>query len=120
MPILPAEPDCYPANLWDESAALPTKQDGAWWCLHTRPRQEKATARELGKQGVVYYLPQVVKETRTPQGRSFRSVSPLFASYLFFHGDGNDRLTALRGNRLVNILEVADQVGLVRDLRQVH
>jgi transcriptional antiterminator RfaH len=45
---------------------------------------------------------------------------PLFASYMFFHGDRKDRLTALQGNRLVNVLEVADQEALVRDLRQIH
>jgi transcriptional antiterminator RfaH len=38
---------------------------------------------------------------------------------LFLHGDSNDRLVALRGNRLVNVLEVANQERLVRDLRQV-
>src|SRR5262249_42875741 len=32
----------------------------------------------------------------------------------------NDRLVALRGNRLVKILEVNDQESLVRDLRQIH
>src|SRR5437763_9067890 len=120
MPILPAEPDCHPPNLWDEASSLPVKQEGSWWCLHTKPRQEKATARELRKQEVVYYLPQVVKESRTPQGRKIQSVVPLFPSYVFFHGDMNDRLLALRGNRLVNVLEVVDQEGFVRDLRQVY
>jgi transcriptional antiterminator RfaH len=119
MPILPAEPDSYPANLWDDGAPLPVKPDGQWWCLHTKPRQEKATARDLREQGVVYYLPQTVKESRTPQGRRIQSVAPLFAGYVFLYGDPKDRLAALRGNRLVNILEVVDQEGLVRDLRQV-
>ena len=92
----------------------------AWWCLHTKPRQEKATARELRERGVVYYLPQAVKESRTPQGRQIHSVMPLFAGYVFLHGDAKDRLAALRGDRLVNVLEVVNQEGLVRDLRQVN
>jgi transcriptional antiterminator RfaH len=120
MPILPVEPDCHPPHLWDETASPPIKADGVWWCLHTKPRQEKSTARELRERGVVYYLPQVVKESRTPRGRKVQSVVPLFAGYLFLHGDPNDRLAALIGNRLVNVLEVVDQEGLVRDLRQVH
>jgi transcriptional antiterminator RfaH len=120
MPILPAEPDCHPSNLWDEASSIPVKPGATWWCLHTKPRQEKATARDLREQGVVYYLPQVKKESRTPRGRKIQSVMPLFAGYVFFHGDPNDRLLALRGNRLVNVLEVADQEGLVRDLRQVY
>jgi transcription antitermination factor NusG len=120
MPILPAEPDCHPSDLWDEAASMPVKDGAVWWCLHVKPRQEKATARELRKQEVVYYLPQVMKETRTPQGRRIQSVAPLFAGYVFLNGDANDRLVALRGNRLVNVLEVVDQTGLVRDLRQIH
>ncbi len=120
MPILPSEPDCHPSNLWVEADTLPRKEDGVWWCLHTKPRQEKATARDLREQGVSYYLPQVVKESRTPQGRKLRSVVPLFASYVFLYGDANDRLAAFRGDRLVNVLPVVDQEGLVRDLRQVH
>jgi transcriptional antiterminator RfaH len=99
---------------------LPAKPDGQWWCLHTKPRQEKAMARELREQGVVYYLPQVVKESRTPQGRRLRSVAPLFAGYMFLYGDPRDRQAALRGNRLVNVLEVIDQDELVVDLRQIH
>jgi transcriptional antiterminator RfaH len=119
MPILSAEPECNPANLWEEGVPVPAKPDGQWWCLHTKPRQEKATARDLREQGVVYYLPQTVKESRTPQGRRIKSVGPLFAGYVFLYGDAKDRLAALRGNRLVNVLEVVDQEGLVRDLRQV-
>lgn len=120
MPILPAEPDRYPEDLWEDEVPLPAKPDGLWWCLHTKPRQEKATARELREQGVVYYLPQVVKESRTPQGRRIHSVAPLFAGYVFLYGDPRDRLAALRGNRLVNVLEVVNQDDLVRDLRQIH
>src|SRR5271168_2845618 len=82
MPILPVEPDCYPSNLWEEADSLPLKAEGTWWCLHTKPRQEKATARDLREHGVTYYLPQVVKESRTPRGRKLKSVVPLFAGYL--------------------------------------
>ena len=94
--------------------------DSRWWCLHTKPRQEKATARELRKGGLTFYLPQVLKEDRTPQGRKIRSVIPLFPGYLFLFGDPTDRVSALRGNRLVSVLEVSDQDSLERDLRQIH
>jgi transcriptional antiterminator RfaH len=121
MPILPAEPDFFPPDLWDDPTAVPrTETEAVWWCLHTKPRQEKATARELRKLGVTFFLPQVLKEDRTPQGRKIRSVIPLFPSYLFLLGDYNDRLSALRGNRLVAVLEVSDQESLERDLRQIQ
>lgn len=121
MPILPAEPDFYPPDLWDDPQAIVRGcGEAVWWCLHTKPRQEKATGRELRKLGLTFYLPQVLKVDRTPQGRKIRSVIPLFQSYLFLHGDHNARLAALRGNRLVAVLEVNNQRSLERDLQQIH
>lgn len=115
MPILPAEPDLYPADLWDQ-AGSPRR----WHCLHAKPRQEKAAARDLKALRVPYYLPQVVREDRTPQGRKTRSVIPLFTGYLFLLGDDRERTLALQGNRLVRVIEVADQAAFDSDLRQVH
>lgn len=128
MPILPAEPDFYPLDLWEECARPgfggEGEEDGArrrlWWCLHTKPRQEKATARDLRAQRIPYYLPQVVHEDRTPQGRKTRSVLPLFTSYLFLLGDDRERVLSLKGNRLVRVIEVPDQEAIHHDLRQVH
>jgi transcriptional antiterminator RfaH len=120
MPILPAEPDCYPPDLWDDPTSLSTDDRTVWRCLHTKPRQEKAAARELLDARITYYLPQVVKESHTPQGRKIRAIVPLFAGYLFLHGDLDDRLTILRSHRLVNVLEVVDQEALTRDLQQIH
>jgi transcriptional antiterminator RfaH len=123
MPILPAEPDLYPPDLWqtDDPARGPNPdEERLWWCLHTKPRQEKAVARELRGQHIPYYLPQVVHEDRTPQGRKTRSVLPLFTSYLFLLGNDRDRVQALKGNRLVRVIEVANQRALRHDLRQVH
>jgi transcription antitermination factor NusG len=120
MPILPPEPDCNPLDLWAESAVIPAKNGAAWWCLHTKPRQEKSIARDLRIGGIIYYLPQMQKEGRTPQGRKLRSLIPCFPGYMFLYGDPDDRLVALRGSRLVNVLEVTDQDSLVRDLRRIH
>ena len=121
MPILPAEPDFFPPDLWDDPTTVRrSSEEAVWWCLHTKPRQEKAIARELRKLSVAFFLPQVIKEDRTPQGRKIRSVIPLFTGYLFLLGDQNDRLSAHRGNRLVGVLEVKDQESLERDLRQIQ
>jgi hypothetical protein len=119
MPILPAEPNMFPDDLWEEAGRAPDA-GRRWYCLHTKPRQEKATARDLRAARVPFYLPQVIREDRTPSGRKTRSTLPLFGGYLFLLGDQSERLRALQGNRLVNVLEVADQEGLVDDLRQVH
>jgi transcriptional antiterminator RfaH len=118
MPILPAEPDVHPLNLWQLGGrGAPDEQ---WWCLHTKPRQEKAVARALKLRDIAYYLPQVVKVDRTPQGRKIRSIIPLFTGYLFLRGRECDRLEALRTDRLANLLEIYDQDTLINDLFQIH
>lgn len=118
MPILPAEPDMYPPNLWEDDEK--PDPECRWWCLHTKPRQEKATARLLRDRRISHYLPQAIHEGRTPNGRKTRSVLPLFTSYLFLRGSEYQRADALKGNTLVGILEVPDQDVLQRDLRQIH
>jgi hypothetical protein len=118
MPILPAEPDLHPVDLWQGGGRGAVSE--RWWCLHTKPRQEKALARTLRSQDISYYLPQVVKLDRTPQGRKIRSIVPLFTGYLFLLGDEYARLEALRTNRLANVLEIVDQDELIRDLRQIY
>src|SRR5262245_10253996 len=99
MPILPAESDCYPPHLWTEDVVL--NGAGSWWCLHAKPRQEKKVAGDLRQQEIVHYLPQVLKESRTPSGRKTRSLLPLFPGYLFLYGSDAERVEALQGNRLV-------------------
>jgi transcriptional antiterminator RfaH len=118
MPILPAEPDLHPASLWQEGGSGGPNE--CWWCLHTKPRQEKAVARVLKLQDISYYLPQVVKVDRTPQGRKIRSIIPLFTGYLFLLGDDFARIEALRTDRLANVLPIVDQDTLIHDLRQIY
>lgn len=119
MPILPSEPDFYPADLWNGGHDA-SREGRQWWCLHTKPRQEKATVRELYQLKLPYYLPMAVNESRTPQGRKIRSIIPLFPSYVFLLGNERERVFSLKGNRVVRILDVPDQHTLNRDLRQVH
>jgi transcription antitermination factor NusG len=118
MPILPAEPDLHPSNLWQLGGQ--GAPDEVWWCLHTKPRQEKAIARALKVRDIAYYLPQVVKVDRTPQGRKIRSIIPLFTGYLFLRGNDFARLEAIRTDRLANVLEIYEQDALIGDLRQIH
>lgn len=119
MPILPAEPQLYPLDLWqEETGGVDPRRP--WWCLHTKPRQEKATARYLLRRALTFYLPQVVQESRTPSDRKIQSLLPLFPGYLFLQGDDRQRIDALESNCLNRVLEIPDQGQLVRDLRQIH
>jgi transcriptional antiterminator RfaH len=117
MPILPAEPELYPPDLWTRPGG--PSMDRPWWCLHTRPRQEKAVARALRELGLTFYLPLVLQETRTPAGRRLRSCVPLFGGYVFLQGDDAARREALATHRLAQALPVPDPATLVADLTQV-
>jgi transcriptional antiterminator RfaH len=119
MPILATEPEMYPLTLW-EGNTVASEPGRRWWCLHTKPRQEKSLARELHKQRIAHYLPQVLRVRRTPSGRELCSLLPLFPGYMFLHGDAYDHVRARRGNHLAKALDVADQESLERDLRQIH
>jgi transcriptional antiterminator RfaH len=118
MPILHAEPDLHPEDLFD----IPPSEDGAgcrWWVLHTKPRQEKSLARWLHATGITYFLPTAKRRCRV-RNRILTAHIPLFTGYLFLHGDRDRRVAALSTNRIVRCLEVADQDGFWGDLRQVH
>jgi transcriptional antiterminator RfaH len=125
MPILDADPDQYPDDLWARLAAGQPGHDGddlkpRWWCLQAKPRQEKKTARYLRSQAVPFYLPQAYHESRTPRGRRIRSMLPLFPSYLFLYANERERVVALQGNTLVRALPVIDQKALTSDLDQIR
>jgi len=117
MPILPAEPDRFPASLFDPHDADAAPRD--WWVLHTKPRQEKALARHLSAAAVPYYLPCIARRTRI-RGRVFTAQVPLFTSYLFLLADRTERISALSTDRVVHAIEVHDQPKLWTDLRQIE
>src|SRR5438132_550709 len=84
-PILPSEPDLYPAELLDRELAE-TAGLGQWWAMYTMARREKELMRRLRSLEIAYYAPLVHKRTRSPGGRVRESFVPLFASYVFMFG----------------------------------
>lgn len=119
MPILSAEPDRFPADLFDAAAAGPAAGGRVWWVLHTRPRQEKSLARHLHAGGVPFFLPTVSRRARI-RGRVLTSRLPLFTGYVFLHADATGRLAALTSNRVARCLAVPDQRRFWNDLCQVE
>lgn len=114
MPILPPEPMLFPNDLF---AAPP---DGhTWWVLHTKPRTEKALARDLRSASVPYFLPQYAKRQKL-RGRDTTTQFPLFTSYLFLFGDPGQRLMAMRTDHVANCLAVTDQASLQTQLAGVY
>jgi transcription antitermination factor NusG len=101
--------------------AIPDDLPGLWWVAHTRPRNEKALARDLQARGIFHYLPLCVRSTRgKASGRLSHSIVPVFAGYVFFNGNDTQRQSALTTNRIANTLRVANQPQLVGELRQIQ
>lgn len=86
-----------------------------WWLVHTRPRHEKTLARELRALNVPHYLP-VTKCMSVSRGRPRITRAPQFPGYLFLWGNSEQRLSALKTNRIVASYCVEDSVGLARQL----
>ncbi|HZZ73956.1 MAG TPA: transcription termination/antitermination NusG family protein [Pirellulales bacterium] len=114
MPILPPETDLYPADLLEESSDLP------WWAVYTMARREKDLMRRLLKLEIPFYSPLVSKKGRSPSGRVRVSQVPLFAGYVFFRGDADQRREALATNCISQCLAVSDPEQLRRDLANVR
>jgi transcriptional antiterminator RfaH len=82
-------------------------ENGVWWLAHTRPRQEKAAANALFSRSVGYYLPLVTRKSLL-RGRTRTARIPLFPGYIFIFGNDENRLIALKTNRLLTIDKVPD------------
>ena len=118
MPLLAAEPACFPDGLLTDPDIL-ADRPGHWWAVHTKARGEKALARHLFHQSVAYYLP-LHKHSWKNNGRTFTSHLPLFPGYVFVFGDDDARIAALESNQVSRLLPVADPARLASDLRRVR
>lgn len=103
---------------------LPTRESvldipGEWYVGHCRSRLEKSFAHDLSRLGVDYFLP-LVPRTTFSGGRKRKVLHPLFPSYVFFAGDEQTRLAALRTDRLANVLPVRNQDVLIKELSEVE
>ncbi len=119
MPILSAEPDLYPSDLFDRFDWT-ANTDRRWWALYTRSRCEKELMRRLRAFDIPHYGPTIEKRNRSPKGRITTSFVPLFANYVFLFGDAGQRYQALTTNCISRDLAVNDGAELVDDLRQLR
>jgi transcription antitermination factor NusG len=119
MPILPGEPDIYPAQLL-EHVLDASGSDAQWWAMYTLARREKELMRRLRALEIPFYSPLVHKRARSPGGRIRESYVPLFASYVFVHGNQQQRHQALSTNCISRTLIVSDAGRLVHDLQQIR
>lgn len=115
MPILPKEPDRYPLNLLDTEQAV----EAQWWLLYTKSRQEKQLMRQLQRQHIAHYGPQIEHRRRSPAGRVRTTYAPLFNNYVFLCGANEDRYNALCTGCVQKVTEITDTEPLLKDLRQI-
>lgn len=118
---VPVAPAPEKPTLPSDPARVPPLENyvGRWSVLHTRARNEKSVAATLARLHVQHFLP-LVSHNRSYSGRSRRTEIPLFPGYVFLCGGEEDRLVALKTNRVANVLEVADQEQLKHDLRHIY
>ena len=107
-----------PPITWPDKASI-RDFDGLWWVAHTRSRNEKALAQDLISRDISYFLPMSWK-IRSIRGRRIKSLLPLFSGYVFFCGDEKQRIELLKTNRVVNLIEVKDQEGLIGELSEIE
>lgn len=119
MPILAAEPDLFPETFFDDTSRL-LFPGAAWWAMYCLPQQEKQLMRRLRTLNVAHYCPLIAKRNRSPGGRIRTSYVPLFPAYVFVHGDGEQRHTAVSTGCVSRCLDVSDGDSLGYDLSQIH
>jgi len=104
----PARAESFPADPLD-----------LWFVLRTKSRQEKILAHELRSRGIASFLP-IVSCTKYYGGRKATVELPVFPGYLFLRGDVDKAYDADRTRRVAQIIKVADQDRLDRELRNIH
>jgi transcription antitermination factor NusG len=99
----------------------PAEIASEWSVAYCKPRQEKALAWDLCRREITYFLPMVYRQT-TSGGRRRRNLYPLFPSYLFFVGGHAERLSVLKTERVVRLVEIreATQVLFRREIAALH
>ncbi len=117
MPVLAKETCLFPETLLDSPDSLAAGEQ--WMVIYTKPRQEKALARDLLRMSVPFYLP-LVKKTLQYGRRRLASFAPLFDGYLFTLGAEEQRFVSLATNRVLRVLPVNDGPRLIADLRQIE
>lgn len=106
---------CYPDN------ALTTNvtDEQIWYVAYTKPRHEKTLAWNLMQRKVSYFLP-LIKKKQPSMKRVRYSLAPLFTSYIFIKANNEERVLALKTNRIVHTLHVEDQALLVKEMDIIY
>jgi transcription antitermination factor NusG len=103
----------------ERADVFPTDPLDVWFVLRTKSRQEKILANELRNRGIASFLP-IVTCTKYYGGRKASVELPVFPGYLFLRGDVDEAYEADRTRRVAQIIKVADQGRIDRELRNIY
>ena len=106
---------CYPENALTKNVT----NEQLWYVAYTKPRQEKALAWNLMQRKVSYFLP-LIKKKQPSIKRVRYSLSPLFTSYIFFKANNDERVQALKTNRIIQTIHVENQSLLVKEMDIIY
>ena len=108
-----------PEPLFPADILSTIQKDKLWRVAHTKSRREKALAHYLALSGIGYYLPMFSKQQSSDK-RIRYSLIPVFNGYLFFRADDFERHKAMRSNHIANIIDVGDELKLMKELSQIQ
>lgn len=114
--------DRYPEQLCRGKYTLPglgamqPDMFNRWYLLRVLSRQEMALASDLTDRQLAYYLPML--SVRGARKQSL--LIPLFSGYMFLYGTTCDRYVSLKTNRIAQIIDCDEQIGLHWDLIRVQ
>ncbi len=97
----------------------PQHSDLRWCCLYTRPRHEKSVAMQCYCQEVGCYLPLRRVIHRYKSGKKTYWL-PLFTGYVFCVPSPEKRIDLSRDERVLSLIEVADQKHFLGELLQIY
>ena len=89
-----------------------------WYVLHVKPRTEKKAFGYLCRLNVFRHLPLLKKVTKV-QRRKVTRYLPLFPGYVFTRLDPDERLTMLKTQLIVRLIEVTQPRQMIHQLRQI-
>ncbi|NQT91729.1 MAG: hypothetical protein HQ559_03135 [Lentisphaerae bacterium] len=91
----------------------------SWHVLYLRPRCEKKMAEYSDIHKIKYYLP-LRRETKVYQRRKVTVDKPIFPGYFFSACDDEQRITLLKTNHIVRVLEPDSQRRFLHELAQIR
>jgi transcription antitermination factor NusG len=78
-------------------------KEKAWFALYTKPRNEFKAAVQIGKCGIHYFLPAIIR-IKQWSDRKKKINEPLLRGYIFIYADEKERILSLEQQSVVRCI----------------